>query len=236
MNLKPRIAKSLLVLTLASVFSTAALADTRPDIATQQVATLPTISQQGQQAFMDVVAARQDLFEAHVDQAKQQLAAAERALQTAQTDKTAYLKSARDLRGQDGKLMQVSAQDAKATSWLPIWSGMALRDDYVATPAKNQAVAQANEKIQQGDTKAAGEILKVAGVDVDYSTAVLPAQETLDLVHRANQELGHEQYWQANLALKQVQNSLRYDNANVDVTPTSWFSRTTTVFTPVDKT
>lgn len=236
MNLNRRIAKSLLVLTLASVFSTAALADTRPDIATQQVATLPAISQQGQQAFMDVVAARQDLFEAHVDQAKQQLAAAESALQTAQTDKTAYLKSARDLRGQDGKLMQVSAQDAKATSWLPIWSGMALRDDYVATPAKNQAVAQANEKIQQGDTKAAGEILKVAGVDVDYSTAVLPAQETLDLVHRANQELGHEQYWQANLTLKQVQHSLRYDNANVDVTPTSWFSRTTTVFTPVDKT
>ena len=236
MNLNRRIAKSLLVLTIASVFSTAALADTRPDIATQQVATLPAISQQGQQAFMDLVAARQDLFEAHVDQAKQQLAAAESALQTAQTDKTAYLKSARDLRGQDGKLMQVSAQDAKATSWLPIWSGMALRDDYVATPAKNQAVAQANEKIQQGDTKAAGEILKVAGVDVDYSTAVLPAQETLDLVHRANRELGHEQYWQANLTLKQVQNSLRYDNANVDVTPTSWFSRTTTVFTPVDKT
>ena len=236
MNLNRRIAKSLLVLTIASVFSTAALADTRPDIATQQVATLPAISQQGQQAFMGVVAARQDLFEAHVDQAKQQLAAAESALQTAQTDKTAYLKSARDLRGQDGKLMQVSAQDAKATSWLPIWSGMALRDDYVATPAKNQAVAQANEKIQQGDTKAAGEILKVAGVDVDYSTAVLPAQETLDLVHRANRELGHEQYWQANLTLKQVQNSLRYDNANVDVTPTSWFSKTTTVFTPVDKT
>ncbi|WP_278441199.1 hypothetical protein [Pseudomonas oryzihabitans] len=109
MNLNRRIAKSLLVLTIASVFSTAALADTRPDIATQQVATLPAISQQGQQAFMDVVAARQDLFEAHVDQAKQQLAAAESALQTAQTDKTAYLKSARDLRGQDGKLMQVSA-------------------------------------------------------------------------------------------------------------------------------
>lgn len=236
MNLNRRIAKSLLVLTIASVFSTAALADTRPDIATQQVATLPAISQQGQQAFMDVVAARQDLFEAHVDQAKQQLAAAESALQTAQTDKTAYLKSAGDLRGQDGKLMQVSAQDAKATAWLPIWSGMALRDDYVATPAKNQAVVQANEKIQQGDTKGAGEILKVAGVDVDYATAVLPAQETLDLVHRANQELGHEQYWQANLTLKQVQNSLRYDNANVDVTPTSWFSRTTTVFTPVDKT
>jgi len=236
MNLNRRIAKSLLVLTIASVFSTAALADTRPDIATQQVATLPAISQQGQQAFMDVVAARQDLFEAHVDQAKQHLAAAESALQTAQTDKTAYLKSARDLRGQDGKLRQVSAQDAKATSWLPIWSGMALRDDYVATPAKNQAVVQANEKIQQGDTKAAGEILKVAGVDVDYSTAVLPAQETLDLVHRANQELGHEQYWQANLTLKQVQNSLRYDNANVDVTPTGWFSKTTTVFTPVDKT
>ena len=236
MNLKRRIAKSLLALTIASVFSTAALADTRPDIATQQVATLPAISQQGQQAFMDVVAARQDLFEAHVDQAKRQLAAAESALQTAQTDKTAYLKPARDLRGQDGKLMQISAQDAKATAWLPIWSGMALRDDYVATPAKNQAVAQANEKIQQGDTKAAGEILKVAGVDVDYSTAVLPAQETLDLVHRANRELGHEQYWQANLTLKQVQNSLRYDNANVDVTPTSWFSRTTTVFTPVDKT
>jgi len=113
---------------------------------------------------------------------------------------------------------------------------MALRDDYVATPAKNQAVAQANEKIQQGDTQGAGAILKVAGVDVDYSTAVLPAQETLDLVHRANQELGHEQYWQANLTVKQVQNSLRFDNANVDVTPTSWFSRTTTVFTPVDKT
>lgn len=236
MNLNRRIAKSLLVLTIASVFSTAALADPRPDIATQQVATLPAISQQGQQAFMDVVAARQDLFEAHVDQAKQQLGAAESALQSAQTDKTAYLKSASDLRGQDGKLMQVAAQDAKATSWLPIWSGMALRDDYVATPAKNQAVAQANEKIQQGDTKAAGEILKVAGVDVDYSTAVLPAQETLDLVHRANQELAHEQYWQANLTLKQVRNSLRYDNANVDVTPTGWFSKTTTVFTPVDKT
>ncbi|MBB2895783.1 YfdX family protein [Pseudomonas sp. AS2.8] len=236
MNLNRRITKSLLVLTIASVFSTAALANTRPDIATQQVATLPAISQQGQQAFMDVVAARQDLFEAHVDQAKQQLAAAESALQTAQTDKTAYLKSARDLRGQDGKLMQVSAQDAKATAWLPIGSGMALRDDYVATPAKNQAVVQANEKIQQGDTKGAGEILKVAGVDVDYSTAVLPAQETLDLVHRANQELGHEQYWQANLTLKQVQNSLRYDNANVDVTPTSWFSKTTSIFTPVDKT
>ena len=55
MNLNRRIAKSLLVLTIASVFSTAALADTRPDIATQHVATLPAISQQGQQAFMDVV-------------------------------------------------------------------------------------------------------------------------------------------------------------------------------------
>ena len=235
MNLNRRIAKSLLVVAIASVFSTAALADTRPDVASQQVATLPAISQQGQQAFMEVVAARQDLYDGHVDQAKQQLGAAESALQTAQTDKTAYMKSAKDLRGQDGKLMQVSEQDAKATAWLPIWSGMTLSDDYVATPAKNQAVAQASAKIQQGDAKGTGEILKVAGVDVDYATAVLPAQETLDLVHRANQELAHEQFWQANLTLKQVQNSLRYDNANVDVTPTSWFSKTTTVFTPVDK-
>lgn len=236
MNLNRRIAKSLLVLTIASVFSTAALADSRPDVATQQVATLPAISQQGQQAFQEVIAARHDLYEGHVDQAKQQLSAAESALQAAQTDKTAYLKAAKDLRGQPGQPLKVAEQDAKATAWLPIWSGMTLRDDYVATPAKNQAVAQASDRIQQGDTKGASELLKVAGVDVDYSTAVLPAQEALDLVHRANQELGHEQYWQANLTLKQVQNSLRYDSANVDVTPTSWFSKTTSIFTPVDKT
>ncbi|WP_323149961.1 YfdX family protein [Pseudomonas oryzihabitans] len=236
MNLNRRIAKSLLVLTIASVFSTAALADARPDVASQQVATLPAISQQGQSAFKDVIAARQDLFEGHVDQAKQQLRAAESALQTAQTDKTVYMKAAKDLRGQTGQAVPVAEQDAKATAWLPIWSGMTLRDDYVATPAKNQAVAQASDKIQHGDTQGASEILKVAGVDVDYSTAVLPAQEALDLVHRANQELAHEQFWQAGLTLKQVQSSLKYDNANVDVTPTSWFSRTTSVFTPVDKT
>ncbi|QDD88470.1 YfdX family protein [Pseudomonas oryzihabitans] len=236
MNLNRRFTKGILVVAIASLFSSAAFADTRPDVASQQVATLPVISQQGQKAFMDVVAARQDLFNGQTDQAKQQLNAAESALHLAQTDNTAYMKAAKDLRGQNGQAVKVAEQDAKATAWLPIWSGMALRDDYVATPVKNQAVAQASDKIQQGDTKGAAEILKVAGVDVDYSTAVLPAEQTADLVHQANQLMAHDQFYQANLVLKKVENSLRYDNANVDVTPTSWFTKSTSVFTPVDKT
>jgi hypothetical protein len=43
------------------------LADARPDVATQQVATLPAVSQQGQSALKNVIAARQGVFESHVE-------------------------------------------------------------------------------------------------------------------------------------------------------------------------
>ena len=100
------------------------------------------------------------------------------------------------------------AQDVnKPIAWLPVDGVIGLSEDYSAQPAKAQAVAKANDSLAKGDKKGAMDTLKLAGVDLDVVTAVVPLQQTLGDVHDAVQMIDAGKYYEGSQKLRAVETS-----------------------------
>jgi hypothetical protein len=62
--------------------------------------------------------------------------------------------------------------------------------------------------MQKGETKKAIETLKVNGIDVAMTAELLPVQSAKTHIEDAAKLIGEGKYYEANLALKAVENSV----------------------------
>ena len=112
------------------------------------------------------------------------------------------------------------AQDVnKPIAWLPVDGVIGLSEDYSAQPAKAQAVAKANDSLAKGDKKGAMDTLKLAGVNLDVVTAVVPLQRTLGDVHDAVQMIDAGKYYEGSQKLRAVETSAILISANAVAVP-----------------
>ncbi|MCA0425158.1 MAG: YfdX family protein [Proteobacteria bacterium] len=104
-------------------------------------------------------------------------------------------------------------------TYVPFDSSIALAEGFQPTKEKVEKVKQANEHIAKGDRKKAVETLKLANVDVVFSAAVLPINATVKHVADATTLLSEGKYYEANLALKAIEDSAILESFGADSVP-----------------
>jgi hypothetical protein len=87
---------------------------------------------------------------------------------------------------------------------------LSIAEDFTKVPAKVDAVNKANDQMKNGDRDGAIETLRLADVTIRFTLAAVPLQKTIADVDTADGLLTARQYYEANLALKKVQDSVRY--------------------------
>ncbi|OLP52929.1 hypothetical protein BJF92_17935 [Rhizobium rhizosphaerae] len=203
--------------------------ETTPVVAAERVADkdVGKLSQDGAQAIQDVHAARLAIFNADPQQAKTLIHKADAAIEKAQKDDAVYLKAEAKL---DAKLNQIADKTkpapktvtddpAKEIAWLPIDGQLTLGEDFVSTPAKADAIKKANDSVQKGDRKGAIDTLKLAGVDVNFTMAVLPLDKTVSDIQQATSMIDSGKFYEANALLKGTEDRMRFDIVDVTGVP-----------------
>lgn len=178
------------------------------------------LSDQGGKAFQEVELARLAIFNGHPDVATQLITKAQESLKKAQADGTAFEKAETALISKAPYKNPTPTADAtQSVSWLPVGGDVTIADDYTSDPAKSAAVAKANAHLKKGERDAAIETLRLADVNLAYTIVVVPMSATIAEVNNASELLSVGKYYEANLALKQVEGSVRYDWADFNATP-----------------
>ena len=205
------------------------------------------LSNDGAQAFRELHLARVAIFDANPDQAKSLIAKAQASLGKAKNDEAVFTKAEADLQqpapssngnatsgsntasqsGSDAKGGAAAAnatpptntESTKPIAWLPVDGQLTLADDFVATPQKASAVSDANKTLAKGDQKGAVEKLKLAGVDVNFTMAVVPLSKTAANVDQAAKLLDQGKYYEANAILKQTEDGMRFEIVDATAVP-----------------
>ncbi|MCB1439223.1 MAG: YfdX family protein [Nitratireductor sp.] len=153
------------------------------------------LSQDGFGVMRDVRAARVAIFNGDTDAAKKYLDQAKQSLDKIKTD------SALANKGLE-----------RNNNLIPIDGQVVVADNLVATPEKAQHIAAGNQKIKSGNGKEAMEELKLANVDVGFTRLLMPYTETVDHVTVAENLLNHDNYYEANMALKAAEDGLQVES------------------------
>ena len=187
------------------------------------------LSKDGAQAFRDLHLARVAIYDADPTQAKALIGKAQAALVKARSDEAVFKKAEVDLKTpaemDAGKTATTAASttakpaSTEPVAWLPIDAQLTLGEDFVATPEKAAAVADANRSLQKGDKQGALEKLKLAHVDVNFTLAVLPLDKTVAGVDQAATLIGQGKYYEANAVLKTTEDRMRFDVIDAIGTP-----------------
>lgn len=182
---------------LASAQETAA-----PVLATahQKAAEAMNIAEQGFSALQDVRMARLAIFQGVPEHAVTLTDAAAKLLADDSTDWSKFTKTSK-----------------KATllndKYIVIDGTLSISDNFIATPEKQDAIKSANEKLAKGDKKGALETLRLADISVAENLYLLPLKQSQKIVAEAQKLLKEKKYYEANLALKAIDDSVIIDGS-----------------------
>lgn len=182
------------------------------------------VSGKGNEAFQQIELARLAIFDGNGSKAAKLVKAAQKSLQEAQADNTAFSKAEKDLKlpPTASGAPHVQADIARASQelmWLPVGADVTITDNLAQSSEKSKAVASANEHIKQGQRDQALNALKVANINVAYTMELVPLKLVIADVNDAARLIAHHQYYQANDALRQALASVRYDWVDLDAIP-----------------
>jgi hypothetical protein len=105
------------------------------------------------------------------------------------------------------------------TTWIPVDGSLTLGEDYIEKPEKSASVANADELLKKGAHKQALETLKLADIDVSVVMEVAPLDKTTSGIKEAAKLIDGGKYYEANQALKGVEDGIRFDVTSVDSAP-----------------
>jgi len=183
------------------------------------------ISTDGATGFQDLILTRLAIFDGKIKLAKEYIEKSDTAFTKAKTDETVFTKAEADFKPPASKPAPAPVDDAAAAAtktpvaWLPVDGQMVIGEDFQADPKKATAVAEANKKLKSGEREAALKTLKLADIDIDFTIAVVPLEQTISSVHQANVLIGEGKYYEASQALRSVEMAERYDSANFNGAP-----------------
>ena len=180
---------------------------------------LMKLSADGSVAFRTLHMARLAIFEADPVAAKRLLADTRAALAKAKADSTAFVKAEAELKVPKGMNAAPAVASGPPVAWLPIDGQLTLGEDFVATPAKAAAVAEANKHLEKGQRKEAIEKLKLADVNVMFTMALAPLDRTMADVDMAAKFMDEGKYYEANAAMKKAEDGVRYDSVAAVAVP-----------------
>ncbi|MFC0243728.1 YfdX family protein [Rhodopseudomonas telluris] len=178
------------------------------------------LSKDGFNAFQDIREARLALFNGKPDAARKDVNKAMESLEKSKTDDSIFTKAEADLKlpaqVADAKQPGQSAPSTTPVKWLPINGTITVHEDYSAVPAKVAALKTANSQLKSGKQKEALDTLKMNDVNVAVALEVAPIDATLKGVDQASKLLDSGKYYEANGALMQVENGIRYSVVDIN--------------------
>ncbi|MHA3916725.1 YfdX family protein [Halovulum sp. GXIMD14793] len=157
-------------------------------------------------AMTQVRAARIDILENRIDDAQTAVADATRSLAKAEADIGAL--------GVNG-----FGNSNPDVEYLPFDMSMTLMENYKATEENKLALQRAYGLFESAEPDEAIEVLRVAEIDVEVSAALMPAQQSMMHLQDAAALLSEGKYFEANLALKQVEDGIVVDVFEIDAVP-----------------
>lgn len=111
-------------------------------------------------------------------------------------------------------------QAPEGDAYLPFDSSVIVAEGFAPEDTKAQAIDQANDALAAGDEAGAAETLKLANIDVTVSAAFLPVASSYDHVKDAVDLMRDGKYYEANLALKAVEDSAIVESYGTSALPT----------------
>lgn len=173
-------------------------------------------SQAGRNAIDEIVLARSHLNDGRPDLARGELNKAQMALLTAKAEAPTFVDQTRIM--VQGK--QVGEESSKVHSDLiPVSNDVVLAENFKLTKKHEPILAKAKEFLAKGDHKRAAETLKAGDVDVVVNRIWMPIGSTEKLLDKAISQVAKKDYYDANLTLKTIRDSLQVDTVKVDVPP-----------------
>lgn len=160
------------------------------------------VSEDAMLTMRNVRGARLAIFNGLPDQAQTYTDAAVARVRATLKDADKYAVSNKGVHGND--------------TYVPFDASLTVADDFVPTPDKMKHVAKANEHLRKGEHKQALEVLKLGDVDVAVGTDLLPVKLAKKQIDQADKLIGEGKLYQANLALKSVEDAVIVETFGID--------------------
>ncbi len=180
--------------------------------ATPSTETMVPFSPAGHDAIHEVEDARLAIFNGDMDAAKQLMKDAMASMEVAEDEAPIFIQSA--VLSVDGKPVE-EEDEAEEVDIVPVDGEVILAEDYVPTKAKQQHISKANMFMKNGKHKEALNELKLADIGVNVSRVWMPIEFSEDHLADAIALMDEEKYYEANLALKAIEDSLTIDSETI---------------------
>lgn len=164
---------------------------------------LRNFSESGRSAMRDIQDARFAIFDGDTKTALTLMQSAKSALAKARSEAPAYAR----LENRASANAR-SASNPAAVQRVPIDGQLVVADNFVMTPEKQAHINKADEHLKKGEHEKALEELRLAEVDVDYTQQLIPIAQSQEHLDRAITLATDGRYYEANLALKAIEDSV----------------------------
>ncbi|MBK8399804.1 MAG: YfdX family protein [Propionivibrio sp.] len=114
----------------------------------------------------------------------------------------------------DGKAAGSTEQKHEAMS-IPFDGQLLLADNFVMTPEKKAHIDKANGHFRNGDHAKAVEELRLGEIDINYSRFWVPITQSKAHLATAIKLASDNKYYEANLALKAIDDSVKIDTVSL---------------------
>ena len=165
-------------------------------------------SESGHTAVEDIEDARVAIFNGDPAVAKQLMAKAKTALDDAKKEAPTF--SSQTVISVAGKAVG-SKHDSVTADLVPVDGDVVLAEDYVPSPEKKAHIDKANQYLQKGARKEAMKELRLGEIDVNYNRVWMPIASSAKHLDQAIQLADNGKYYEANLALKAIEDGLTMD-------------------------
>ncbi len=175
-------------------------------------------SEAGNSAMRAIRVARFAIFNGEPKDALAQMASARTFLDQAENEAPTF--DTKTTVSVGGKVVGTTEQKNEARS-IPFDGQLVLADDFVPTPEKKAHIDKANEHFKQGDQKKALEELRLGEIDVNFTRSWLPLTRSKAQLATAIKLAGDGKYYEANLALKAIEDSVTVNSVALRDLPRS---------------
>jgi hypothetical protein len=168
-------------------------------------------SQAGRDAYEQVRQARRDLFDGRTDDAIAEMRAAQSSLIVAKAEAPTFATNTQTK--VMGKVVDTTKDSFTAQS-VPLGGDLVLAENFQLSERHQPAMAQARQHLAKGDQKSAVQALKAGAIDVAYNRQWLPIAGTEKNLGKAINMATSKKYYEANLALKAIEDGVQVDTVS----------------------
>jgi hypothetical protein len=172
------------------------------------------VSADGFSAFNDVHLARIAIFDGKTDEAAKFITDAQSALGKAKTDNAVLTKAESEIKAPAKTAAAAKATTEKSSTpiaWIPVDNDIEFGEVFQPTSSKAAAIGTAKKALGKGDSANAMKAIRLAEVDVDYTVALAPVEQSIADVDQAGKLMASHDYYGASQSLKKAEDGIRFD-------------------------